>query len=95
MEIENESSFASKPMPKNIWMHGLTVAVLLALTHIALMLMGACGVMQFFWMLISKERNDQIIAFGNGLGDWLSKTAGFMTGKSEDKPFPWAQWKSS
>jgi hypothetical protein len=94
MEIENEPVAVAKPLPQNIWMHGLTVVILLALTHLALALLAACGVIQFFWMVISKERNEQIIEFGNGLSDWLGKTAGFVTGRSEDKPFPWAQWKA-
>jgi Domain of unknown function (DUF4389) len=94
MEIENESPVTAKPLPQNIWMHGLTMLILLALTHLALALLGACGVIQFFWMLVSKERNEQIVTFGKGLANWLNMAAGFVTGKSEDKPFPWTQWTS-
>lgn len=94
MEIENEIPVTARPLPQNIWVHGLITLVLLALTHLALMLLGACGVIQFFWMLFAKERNEHIVAFGKGLANWLNLSAGFVTGKSEDKPFPWTQWGS-
>ncbi len=92
--VIDEKPAAARPMPQNIWMHGLTVVIILALSHLALTLMGAAGVIQFFWMLIKKERNAQIVEFGNGIGNWLSVAAAFVTGKSEDKPFPWGNWKA-
>lgn len=94
IEVENDSSVAAKPMPKNIWMHGLTVLVLMVLANLALTVLAMCAVVQFFWMLIAKERNDQIVEFGKGIANWLGTAAGFVTGKSEDKPFPWTQWAS-
>ena len=92
--VIDEKPATAGNMPQNIWMHGLTVIVILALSHLALTLMGASAVIQFFWMLIMKERNAQIVEFGNGIANWLSVAAGFVTGKSEDKPFPWGQWKA-
>lgn len=81
-------------MPKNIWMHGLTVVILVVLSNLAMTLTAASAVVQFFWMLIAKERNEQILRFGDGLAHWLGKAVGFVTGKSEDKPFPWTDWKA-
>lgn len=97
--IENADSLkdetvALRPMPKNIWMHGLTVIILLALSNLAMTLTMASGLVQFFWMLITKERNLQIERFGDGLAHWLGKAVGFVTGKSDDKPFPWSDWKA-
>lgn len=94
IEIESNASVTAKPMPQNIWMHGLTVLVLMILANLALTVLAVCAVVQFFWMLIAKERNAQIVGFGEGLAKWLGTAAGFVTGKSEDKPFPWTQWIS-
>ncbi len=92
--VIDETSATAGAMPQNIWLHGLTVIVILALSHLALTLMGASAVIQFFWMLLKKERNTQIVEFGNGVAHWLSVAAAFVTGKSDDKPFPWGPWKA-
>lgn len=97
--IEDANVIDEKPatagqMPQNIWMHGLTVIIVLALSNLALTLMCAAGVIQFFWMLFKKERNPQIVEFGAGVANWLTTATSFVTGKSEDKPFPWGPWKA-
>lgn len=89
-----EEPVAIKPMPQNIWMHGLTVVILLILSNLAMTLTAASGIVQFFWMLIAKERNEQIQRFGDGLAHWLGKAVAFVTANSEVKPFPWTDWKA-
>lgn len=84
----------SRPIPQNIWMHGLTVLVIMVLAHLALTVMGAAAVIQFVWMLVKKERNQQVADFGTGIANWLSQAAAFVTGKADGKPFPWGEWKA-
>lgn len=50
IEIESNASVTAKPMPQNIWMHGLTVLVLMILANLALTVLAVCAVVQFFWM---------------------------------------------
>ena len=92
--VIDEKPATSGSMPQNIWMHGLTVLVILALSHLALTVMGASAVIQFVWMLIKKERNAKVAEFGTGIAHWLSVAAAFVTGKSDEKPFPWGDWKA-
>lgn len=56
--------------------------------------MAVGALFQFVWMLVKGERNRPIADFGADLGAWLGQVARFLTGASEDKPFPCAPWKA-
>jgi Flp pilus assembly protein TadB len=82
------------PPPESIWMHGLVMLVLVILVNLAQTVLGICAVVQFFWMLIARERNAGLARFGRGLANWLAVTARFLTAGSDARPFPWADWDS-
>ena len=74
------------------WLRGLQSLFFLIATYVAGWILGLCTVIQWFWMAIAKEKNDQIAEFGKGLGRWLQDVARFQTGESDEKPFPWKKW---
>jgi Flp pilus assembly protein TadB len=80
-------------LPQNIWLHGLVMLVLVVLVHLVQTVLGVCAVLQFLWMLFAKERNNRIARFGQGAANWLSITARFLSGASDEKPFPWTDWR--
>ncbi|MCA8867680.1 MAG: DUF4389 domain-containing protein [Rhodobacteraceae bacterium] len=75
--------------PSNIWVRGLFMLIFAILVRIAAILLAALTVIQFFWMLFTKDRNRAVADFGQSLGKWLARVADFQTGVSDDKPFPW------
>lgn len=75
--------------PSNIWLRGLFMLFFAILVRIAAFLLAALTVIQFFWMLFAKDRNQAVADFGHSLGRWLARVADFQTGVSDDKPFPW------
>lgn len=79
--------------PDNLWLHGLIMLVLVLLVNLAQTILGVCAIIQFCWMLIAGERNSAIAGFGRGVANWLGITARFLTGLSDDRPFPWTNWK--
>jgi hypothetical protein len=81
------------PVPENIWLHGLVMLVFLVLINVALYLLGICALVQFLWMLFGKERNQGIAGFADGLAVWLAAAARFVSGRADERPFPWAAWK--
>jgi Flp pilus assembly protein TadB len=81
------------PLPQNIWLHGLVMLVLVILVNLAQTVLGVCAILQFLWMLLSKERNARIADFGEGVANWLTITARFLSGGSDDRPFPWTDWR--
>ena len=81
------------PMPENIWLHGLLLLVVLALTRVAQALIVLCALFQFCWMLFAKRHNAAIASFGEGLANWVAIAARYVTGTAATKPFPWTAWK--
>ncbi|MFO8005131.1 DUF4389 domain-containing protein [Thioalkalivibrio sp.] len=83
------------PRPEKLWLHGLIMLVLVLLVNLAQTVLGISAILQFLWMLFAKERNAAIARFGQGLAHWLAVTARFLTGESDERPFPWTPWARS
>ena len=77
---------------QNVWMRGLWMIVLAVLFGVGETVLAVAAVIQFFWMLFGKERNQPIAEFGKDLSDWLARVALFQTGSTDDKPFPFTKW---
>jgi len=88
VESENPSQ------KKATWMRGLHMLVVLLLVNLAGTVQAVVALIQFFWMLFKDEKNAEIARFGRGLGRWFTQATGFLTGGSEDKPFPYQVWPS-
>jgi hypothetical protein len=52
-------------------------------------LLNVLAVVQFVWLLLAREPNQFIASIGNSLSIWLAEIGRFLTGATEDKPFPW------
>ena len=79
-------------VPQNVWLHGLLMLILLILLNFAHAVLVVCAVLQFCWMLIARERNVHIGEFGNQIANWVAISARFVSGASDEKPFPWTAW---
>jgi hypothetical protein len=88
----NSSQLTLLPLPGKLWLHGLIMLVLVLLVNLAQTVLGICAILQFLWMLFAKERNAGIARFGQGIAHWLAVTARFLTGESDERPFPWTPW---
>lgn len=78
--------------PPGIWMRGLWMLILAVMFGIAETVLAIGALVQFLWMLFSREKNQLLVEFGRDLGRWMSDVAAFQTGVTEDKPFPWKRW---
>jgi hypothetical protein len=88
----NSTQHTILPRPERLWLHGLIMLILVLLVNLAQTVLGICAILQFLWMLFTKERNAGIAQFGQGLAHWLAVTARFLTGESDERPFPWTRW---
>lgn len=68
--------------------------VVLVLAKLAGAVLFVVAVIQFFWTLFNDEKNGEIARFGRGLGRWFNQAVEFLTGGSEEKPFPYQGWPS-
>jgi|AACY02.16.fsa_nt_gi hypothetical protein len=74
-----------------IWERFLFSLVLLILFAVAQNLVWVVAVLQFFWMLFYKRPNLAVAEFGARLGVWLKRTAMYLSGATDEKPFPWRE----
>jgi hypothetical protein len=78
--------------PRSIWIRGAVMLALMFCLGLAQSVLGAMAVVQFLWMLITRERNVFLADFGFSLGQWMAETAHFLTGATERRPFPFNPW---
>lgn len=76
----------------SIWMRGLWMLVLALLFALAETILAVVAVVQFLWMMFTKEKNELLMEFGNDLGKWLRDVARFQSAVTDEKPFPWNKW---
>ncbi len=74
------------------WMRGLWMLVIGGLFYVALWILMIAALIQFLWMAFAKEKNDNVTDFGKSLSRWMAGATRFLTGVSEEKPFPWGKW---
>lgn len=75
-----------------IWTRGIIMLLFIFAFGVAQTVLYALAVIQFLWMLIKGERNVFIADLGASLGLWLADTSRFLTGDTDEKPFPWKPW---
>jgi hypothetical protein len=82
------------PDPDDVpaWRRGLVMVLFAILFNVAQTVLLLAAVIQFFWLLVRKERNTALAEFGEGLGRWLDAVARFQTGATDERPFPWTRW---
>lgn len=78
--------------PESPWLRGLWMLILGVLFELGRAILWVTTVLQFLWLLFTKEKNEHIAAFGKDLADWLARITLYNTGASEERPFPFAQW---
>ena len=74
-----------------IWQRVLFVIVFLILFAIAETLLWLVAVAQALWMIFYGRPNHKVSEFGARLGVWMKRVALYLSGTTDDKPFPWAE----
>lgn len=92
VEMDEPDQGGEFDAPENIWMRGLWMLVLALLFGLAETVLAVLAVVQFLWMVFTKEKNLLLMEFGHDLSFWLRDVARFQSGATEDKPFPWKKW---
>jgi hypothetical protein len=79
-------------VPQNVLLHDILMLLLLVLMNFAQYVLLVCAVLQFLWMAVARERNGYIAEFGVQIANWVAISARFVSGASDQKPFPWTAW---
>ncbi len=87
---------ADKPDDKRgIWMRGLWMLIFAVLFELAKVIVAVGALFQFLWMLLKGEKNRPVADLGAQIGAWLSDVSRFLTGASDDMPFPVRPWSEN
>ena len=76
---------------KIILLRGLQMLLFGLLINLGLSIIGSLAFIQFFWLLITKEKNSFIADLASGLKTWFGQAIQFMLAASDYKPFPWSK----
>ena len=76
---------------KIILIRGFQMLLFGLLINLGLTIIGFLAFVQFFWLLITKEKNSFIADLAFGLKNWFGQAIQFMLSASDYKPFPWSK----
>jgi len=77
---------------KTLVVRGLQMLVIGIIFNFGVTIIGLLALIQFFWMLVTKERNNFIADLGITMKNWFGEASEFLLGSSEYKPFPWSKF---
>lgn len=74
------------------WLRLLFMILFLALWSISRILVLAVVVVQFFWVLLTGDTNQRLLAFGASLAMYSYQIISYLTYNTEEQPFPFSDW---
>ena len=81
-----------KPSTREVWMRGLFMLLFMIAFAFGVWVLNFIAIVQFIWLLFSREQNQLVARFGNSLSAWLAEIGRFLACATDDKPFPWRIW---
>ena len=78
------------PQRKDIMVRGFQMLVLVMVFNLAITVVVFLAFIQFFWMLITQQKNTFLADLGTILKNWFGEAIDFLLGTSDSKPFPWS-----
>ena len=76
---------------RNILIRGLQMLLFGFFINLGLTVISFLAFVQFFWLLINREKNLFIAGLASGLRNWFGQAIQFMLASSDYKPFPWSK----
>lgn len=77
------------------WLRLFFMIVVAFLYGISRVVVGAVVVLQFFWVLFTGSRNENLLQLGQSLATYTYQVISYLTFVSEERPFPIdADWPS-
>jgi len=77
---------------KEVWLRGLYMLLFMVGVGAAHIVWNVVAVVQFIWLLVANEPNEQLAQFGSSIARWTADAVRFLSFASEDRPFPWRPW---
>ena len=75
---------------RDIMIRGFQMLVLVMMFNLAITFVAFLAFIQFFWMLITQQKNTFLADLGTIWKNWFGAAIEFLLGTSDIKPFPWS-----
>jgi uncharacterized protein YqhQ len=85
---EEPSDLEKNVRSKNTWLRLLFMIVMAVAWSIAVVIVGAVVVVNFFYVLFTGKTNSRLTGLGQSLATYLYQIVRFMTFNTETRPFP-------
>ncbi len=87
-----ESQSPAPTEPREVWKRGLFMLLFVIAFGVGQTILNVLALVQFLWLLFTREPNNPLVRFGNSLAIWLADVARFQTCATDQKPFPFRPW---
>ena len=78
------------PQRRDSMVRGFQMLVLVMVFNLAITVVAFLAFIQFFWMLITQQKNTFIADLSTIFKGWFGEAIDFLLGSSDSKPFPWS-----
>ena len=92
--MNEESNLEVQPKTNEIWSRGLYMLLFLVIIGLVKGVVFIMAVVQFILVAINKTTNNPLQNFGQGLSTYLYNITQFLTFNTDNKPFPFEDWRS-
>lgn len=90
-----ESGLKEKLMVKDKWLRALYMVLFVIIFELVKILSWAVAVLQFIFVLVADNKNQQLLQFSQKLGLYSAQIIHFNSYNTEEKPFPFSSWPDS
>ena len=96
-DVASSSDEQPKPLEQNLkrrstWLRLLFMLLFLFLWGVSRVVTAAVVLIQFLWLLLTAETNEQLLKFGQGLATYSYQIVMYLTFNTEERPFPFTDW---
>lgn len=80
---------------RDLWVRAVFMLLFVFIWGVAEVVLGAVAVLQFLFVLLGKQLNENLLSFGRSLSRYIFQMAEFVTFNQEERPFPFSSWPSA
>jgi hypothetical protein len=83
---------ASAPAQRKLWVRALLMLLFAAAFQVGTSVLLCVALVQLLLAAVADGPNDRLRVFGDSVGRYLAQVAAFEVFRSEEAPFPFADW---
>jgi hypothetical protein len=88
----DEIPYATAPAQRKLWVRALLMLLFAAAFQLGTSVLLCIALVQLLLAAVTDGPNDRLRGFGDSVGRYLAQIAAFEVFRSEDAPFPFADW---